>query len=180
MAASTGELWLVGRARLANLADENRLALDALRATENQLEAERIVGAREVGSLRKAAAEVAGFRVLALAAEPPGPASGVALWRSDDPRVVNLHLAGLGELPPGRVYRLWIQRPEPAGPLDCGSFTEAPRMALDLRLASPVGRGCRFVLVSDRADRNDASPADFKAGSIVLASPPIDGSISGR
>lgn len=185
LVACLGELWIIERAR-SQLAREQYLLADAaLKGAENQLEAERIVGRRALAGLRSADAP-SGLRAEMLAQPGAGPqrspAFGVVAW---DP-AAGRGLIGLGGLPeqaPDRDYQLWLESPGPGNPTDCGAFhagAAGDGAFIAVTVSGAAGPGCRFLLVD--GTRGGAGTLDeAKArGSIVLASRPFGGKISGR
>jgi hypothetical protein len=179
--ACVSELWLVERSRLALAREEADLAKAALRASENQREAERILSAHEVANARALGFAAGGFRIAALQSPtgPEGGPSGIILWRPSDQRTIDLHFSGLEPAGPGRTYRLWFLC-SASEPEDCGVFTEAPSRGMQIRLSTAIVAGSRFALVSDPEGLFQPSSPVFGSSSIVLASLPIQGGNSDR
>ncbi|HEY1792859.1 MAG TPA: hypothetical protein VGG34_08065 [Opitutaceae bacterium] len=77
LAACLGELWAIERMRVRQMGDEAALAAASLQATQNQLEAERIVSRREIDDLKGAATGLAPPAALLV---PPGGGGGAGPW----------------------------------------------------------------------------------------------------
>jgi len=147
-----GQSQLAARARLAE--DGARLAEAELRATRNQLEAERILAAAQTGQWKLADAEtsrlraeleetrqialsriaelesrnrIAELRIAALAAQTGQPAGalGVAVWDPVAQQGV-LTVSKLPALATDRDYQLWVVDPQYPTPVDGGVFTVDP------------------------------------------------------
>jgi hypothetical protein len=171
--ACVGELWMVERARLDLQKEENRIAGDALRSAENQLEAERIVSSREIRGLRDL--PEAGFRMAALLppdGAPTGP-RGVVVWSASEPRTAHVHLAGLPVPAAGRILGLWFVGAAGGGAFSCGSVPVGPGPSLSVTLPSPIAAGSRFILADGPAAPPGGPDGAYGGGSIILASAPI-------
>jgi len=182
LVACLGELWIIEKARSELLREDGLLAEAALKGLENQMEAERIVSRRELDGLRAAAAPRGQLQTALLLA--PGAnrsgAFGAVAWDPAGGRGL-LRLSGLPAQPPERDYQLWLDGP--GTPAECGVFHSSPRDGGDevaVSLAGPIAPGCRLVLI-DGAKGGARTLAEAEAaGSIVLATLPADGNISGR
>jgi hypothetical protein len=187
VAACLCELWLVQRSRSELLREQGQMAAADAQASANQLEAERILEARLVHHLSERADPDTGLQIVLLAS-PAGPSAPAA----DRSAVVVLDpLGGRGQCrlfgsfaqPGGRDYELWIDGPGPGYPFRCGTFHIGEGEA---RTARPVGiranlsDGCRFLLFEGPSGGSGSLEGARDAGSIVLASTPYSGKISGR
>jgi len=185
MLACVGELWLVERARGQLLRDQVLLSQAAIQGTQNQLEAERILGRRELGAARGAGLQGAGFSVELLSPpEGPGPAApwGVVVWSADGDHAV-LRVSGLPAAKPGRDYQLWLDGPGQDYPVACGLVGKAApenEGGCPVALPSPVEPGCRFLLLECAAGGAKTLESARSGGPIVLASLPDTGSIPRR
>src|SRR5208283_3942660 len=125
LVACLGELWIIEKTRSRLLREQSALAEAALKGSRNQLEAERIVNARELAGLRAAAAgkgvpEIA----LLLPAEgtrAPAGALGAVAWDNSGKRAL-LRLKGMPAQAPDRDYQLWLEGPGLGNPLECTVF----------------------------------------------------------
>ena len=190
MVACLGELWLVEKARGRLLRDQNLMATAALRGTQNQLEAERILGRRELGEARAASGPASGLEIELLSAqeggtEPEhakGPVWGVVVWEAGGTRAI-LRTSGVPAAGPGRDYQLWLDGPGQDYPVDCGTLGAGPPGSPSeaaFVLTSPVGPGCRFLLVECAKGAVRTLGEARSGGSIVLASLPHTESIPTR
>lgn len=187
LVACLGELWIIERARAQMLRDQNLLIEAALKAADNQLEAERILSRRELGNLEARSVLNGTLRVAILSAPesgtsvPPGPvpARGAVAWDSGGDRAM-LRLSGLPRLGPGRDYQLWLEGPGPAYPASCGTFHETPDDGAELPVAlpAPVAPGCRFLLTEGVKGGVRTLVEAKAAGPIILATVPAAGKIS--
>ncbi len=182
LVACLGELWIIEKMRAQLAHDEVALAESALKAAENQLEAERILDRGERESLRMAAPAGSGPRVALLlppvGAPPPaeGPAWGAVAW---DPAGTRGELRIAPSPPAGAGYELWLERPD--GAEDCGAVAVASAPSptgLAIQLARPVAAGSRFLLIEGRKGASRTLDEAKAAGPIVLATLPIEGNIS--
>ncbi len=188
LVACLGELWLIEKARSQLLREQSMLADAALKGAENQLEAERIVNRREVAGLRAGAVPREGLRAAMLAPpdgasrRPAEPAFGVLAWDPSGGKAV-LRLGGLPAQPPERDYQLWLEGPGTGYPADCGVFHARPddgAAGIAVTISGVLAPGCRFLLIDGtRGGARTLDEAEDR-GSIVLASLPFDGKISGR
>jgi hypothetical protein len=182
LVACLGELWIIERMRARVLRDQIAMAEAALKSTENQLEAERILDRGRWDRLRAGTGSGAPIHVALLV--PSGPAasggsgSGAVIWgEAGDSGSVTLALAP--PAPPGKAYQLWLDNPE--GALDCGILDVASAQApggCPVRLPAAVGPSSRFLLILGPPG-GARSLAEAKVGGpIVLATPPGAGNIS--
>jgi hypothetical protein len=184
LVACLGELWIIEKMRSQLARDQGALAAAALKATENQLEAERIVNRGEWEHLRAAAPAPSGLHVALLLppdGAPPGPGRpslGAVAWDSSgrlgEARIIRSRppAAGVGD-------ELWLESPD--GSEDCGALAVQPgedTIGGAIRLRRPVAAGSRFIVIE--AGRGESRTLDEAkaAGPIVLATLPIDGNIS--
>ena len=184
MLACVGELWLVERARGHLLRDQVLLSESALKAKDNQLEAERILGKRELGEARSAT-RGAGFGVELLAPpQDPRPTGvwGAVVWSADGDHAL-LRLSGLPAAKPGRSYQLWLDGPGQDFPVSCGLLgpaTPENEGGFPVALPSPLEPGCRFLLFECASEGSKTLESARSGGSIILASLPYTGSIPRR
>jgi hypothetical protein len=181
LAACMGELWMIERARTQLVRDENLLSQATLKAAQNQLEAERILNARELEQLNAPrGAQVAFLAAPASpASETPGPGApwGVVTWDAGA-RHATIRCSGLPDPGPGHDFHVWIEGPSPDYPKYCGHFHGASADGFPVELQSPVAHGYRILLI-DGEKGGDRTLGEAKAaGSIVLATPPQPGKIS--
>jgi hypothetical protein len=181
LAACMGELWIIEKARTQLVRDENLLSQASLKAAQNQLEAERILSARELGQLQAAREGRAALlsEPSAEASEPSGPNApwGVVTW---DPgaRHAVIRCSGLPPLGPDRDFQIWVEGPSRDYPISCGHFHALPADGFRLDLQSPVVRGYRILLIDGKKGGDQSLAEARAAGSIVLATAPHPGKIS--
>jgi hypothetical protein len=177
LVACLGELWMIERTRNQLMLDEKLLKEATLEATQNQLEAERILDRREMEQLR--AAPVPELAFLAPPPSAPGPRSawGVVTW---DPaqRHGTLRFAGLPPAAADRRYEVWIEGPAPDSSVFCGASTADSADALPIELASPVAPGYRILLIYGKKEGYPTLAETEAQGLIVLATPTPPGKIS--
>ncbi len=183
LVACLGELWIIEKMRFQLARDQGALAEAALKAAENQLEAERIIGQGEREHRRGPGPAASALRVALLlppdgAARPERPSLGAVAWDPSENRG-QVTIARSPEPPAGIGYHLWLEGPE--GSDDCGAVAvhsgEDP-VGSPIRLTHPIAPGSRFVLLEER-NGESRTPDEAKAGGpIVLATLPIDGKIS--
>jgi hypothetical protein len=168
------ELWIIEKSRGELLREQAELAKSAAAAAQNQLEAERILDARQLQDLGVGRDAAASVHVILLApAEPGAAARGVAVVDSVSGRG-QLRLFGTPGQPDDRDYQLWIDGP--GEPANCGVFH-----AGKLGDGDPVGIRVHLVagswlLLVDGAKGGKGSLAEAEAGgSIILASTPYKG-----
>jgi Anti-sigma-K factor rskA len=183
LVACIGELWIIEKARMRLIQDQSLLAGAALKATENQLEAERILNRREREQYATARAAGADFKVVLLSApnavSPEMPASGAIVV---DP-AVNVCLVRVSFKPgedPDRDFQLWLLGPGPGHPRDCGtfhSFSEGDS-CVQLKLPQPFADGCYFILTYGIKGGARTLEEATSRGMIELASRPQPGKIT--
>ena len=172
-----GQSQLAARARLAE--DAARLAEAELRATQNQLAAERILAAAQTKQWQLADSEnsrlraelqsgahLAELRIAALSA-PAGqssPARGVAVWDPVTQQGV-LTVSQLPALAPDRDYQLWLVDPQYPAPVAGGVFTVDPA-AGEARLIIKADKPVSTITVV-------AISQESKGGAPVAAGPMI-------
>jgi len=187
LVACLGELWILERARMRLMQEQVLLANAALKGAENQLEAERILDRREHAMER---GEDMSFGV-ALLSPPAGsrPADpglgspwGVVVWESRGLRAI-LKVGGLPPAPAGRDYQLWLAASEDVPPLSCvacGALASEQASGVAVNLPAAVADGSRFFLALGQKGGDVALDPATSGGSIVLATLPFAGRISGR
>lgn len=185
-----GQAQLASRARLAE--DESRLAAAELRATKNQLEAERLLAVAQTRQWKLADAEtarlrdelettqksalgriaeletrnrLAELRIASLAAQAGQPASaqGIAVWDPVSQQGV-LTVSKLPALATDRDYQLWVVDPQYPHPVDGGVFT-----------VDPVTGEARLVFKADKPVANVAAFAISleRKGGVPVAEGPM-------
>jgi hypothetical protein len=183
--ACVGELWMIERARNRLMHDQGLLGEAALKAAQNQLEAERILNRREIAELSEGTPWDSGLSV-ALLAPPagitPGPGAppwGVVVTAASGRRAL-LRVSGLPEAGAGRAYRIWLEGTGSPYPANCGllSAATATTRATPVELGAPAVPGCRFVLVNAPAGEDRGPGLPGSADVIVLASPRLPGKIA--
>jgi hypothetical protein len=171
------ELWIIEKTRNQLLRDDEALGQASLQAAQNQLEAERIVGRRELEQMRAHGAEV-----LSRPGEDgylPGP-WGIASWDAGGGILV-VRLAGLPILGADRDYQLWIEGSGPGYPQACGIVD---RSAKDdegttvIRLRQPIPEKYRILLIAGKKGGSGTLEEAEASGSIILASTLPRGKIS--
>jgi hypothetical protein len=177
LVACLAELWLIERTRNQLMLDEKLLKEASLEATQNQLEAERILDQREMEQLK--AAPVPELAFLAAPQTAPGSkvAWGVVTW---DPtqRHGTLRFAGLPAAAEGRRYEVWVEGPAPDFSFYCGASTADSVDALTIDLPSPVAPGYRILLIYGKKEGFPTLAETKAQGLIVLATPTPPGKIS--
>jgi len=185
-AAGAWETMLVERARNRLLRDQGDLQAAALKATQNQLEAERIVVAREHQQALMARAAGAGMTVVILT-PPPGSAAlrpsplGVMVWDA----VSRTGILRVSDLPAGagNLLALWAVAPDGKHALCCGVFPcpsgdDPPPVRLET--SSALWPGSQYLLFRGYTGLGDTLAGAREQGSIVLATPPSKKAISTR
>ncbi len=182
LVACIGELWVIEKSRSVLLREQIQLAESAVKAAQNQLEAERILDARQIQNLGAHAASGDGLKVAVLLPQVPGsPAVGVAVVDRASGRG-QLRLFGGFAQPDARDYQLWIEGPGPGYSARCGVFHVAQGGDMGaIPISVPaMDAGSRLVLI-DGAGGGSSSLGQAEAtGPIILASAPYKGRISGR
>ncbi len=184
LVACLGELWIIEKMRSQLARDQGALAEAALKAAENQLEAERIIERGERGHLGGPAPAASGLRV-ALLLPPDGaparaerPSLGAVAWDPSGARA-EVTISRSPPPPAGIVFELWLEAPD--GSDDCGAVavhSGPDPVASTIRLTRPVASGSRFVLIEERIGASRTLEEAKAGGPIVLATLPIDGNIS--
>lgn len=184
LVACQAELWFIERERNELLGQEAQLAASTIKASDNQLEAERILNARQLQDLRERATPDGGLLVISLVPMPGGPApspgSGIVVLDPES-RKGQLRLWGRFGPSAGRDYQLWIEGPQRDSlAASCGVFHAAPDASSGIPVAVSVGieAGSRFLLVDGVKGGAGTLEAAEASGSIVLASLPFGGKIS--
>jgi hypothetical protein len=173
--ACVGEILVIEKTRTQLVRDENLLMRAELKASQNQLEAERIVNGRELEQLRSPRSP----RVALLSApgaeaplQPrPDAPWGVVTWDPSERHGV-IRCTGLPALAPDRDYLVWIEGPSPDYPFPCGYFHAAPSDGFPVDLKSPVDRAYRILLIDGKKGGTLTLDEVKAGGSIVLATPP--------
>jgi hypothetical protein len=188
LVACLGELWILEKARIQLLHDENQMTEAALKGAENQLEAERIVERRELSLAQSGGAGQIDFHVALLSPPRTGGHSadagagapwGVVIWESTGNRGV-LKVEGLADLGAGGDYQLWLEGATADSPKAWATFEASPEGMADgiaLNLTSPVAPGSRFLLIQGRKGGWRTLLEARASGSIVLATLPYTGKI---
>ena len=133
------------KARTRLIQEQNLLAQAALKGSENQLEAERILGRRERERYAAAWGTEPESRVLLLSSlSPPSqmtsPVGAIALAPGGGAGL--LWASNVPAEHPDRDFQLWLLGEGPLYPADCGTFHAFPRgdRAVPVQLAAPVAR----------------------------------------
>jgi hypothetical protein len=175
------ELWVIEKSRSELLKEQGLLAVASAKAGQNQIEAERIVQARQLEILGAMADPQSGLQVVRLLPALSGdPSCAVAVLDPASGRG-QLRLYGACGQPQTRDYQLWIEGP--GNPARCAVFHIAPGDARDagpVAIAASLAAGSRLILIDGAKGGSGSLPEAKEGGSIVLASPPYTGEISGR
>lgn len=180
LVACLGELWMIEKTRNQMMRDESLLNEAALKAAQNQLEAERIVDRRELDEFRSAPGPRVAFLAAPAAGEPktagPGSPWGVVTW---DPAATHAvaRFSGLPALAPDREYQLWLGVPGPNPPVFCGAFHEDSAEGIPFDLRAPAAPGCRILLVDGQKGGAPSLDEATAGASIILATLPLPGKI---
>jgi len=177
LVACVGELLFIEKARTRLLQDENLLSQAALKSSENQLEAERILGRREREGYAADRGTDPESRVLFLTSlSPPSqmktPVGAIALGPGGTTGL--LWTSNMPGGHPDRDFQLWLLGEGPRYPAACGTFHAFPEgdSAVPIQLTAPVAPGCSFVLVyGTRGGDRDFAQA-LSRGVIELATRP--------
>jgi hypothetical protein len=177
------EFWIIEKSRSELLSEQGLLAESAAKAGQNQIEAERIIRSREIEVLAAKADPQSGLQVIRLQPETPGDLScGVAVLDPASGRG-QLRLYGIFGQPQARDYQLWVEGPGPGYPARCGVFHLEPGNGQGtdpVPIAATLNPGCRMILIEGAKGGSSTLSGAREGGSIVLASPPYTGEISGR
>lgn len=187
VAAAVAESWSVERARNRLLQDEGGLAAAALQATQNQLEAERILTAREKALAAAASAANPGLTVVILTPPPDAPPThptplGVMVWDASGRQGI-LRVSDLPAGGPGNLLALWMVSPDGSQTSCCGVFPAAvgeEPAPIRLERSSPVWPGSRYLLFRGWTGLGDTLEGARATGSIILATPPPPKAVSPR
>jgi len=169
LVACLAEFHFIEASRSELLREEAQLAESAAAAARNQLEAERILDARQIRDLGEAPDSGANLQVILLRpVEPRSSALGVVVLDPLSGRGL-LRLFGEFLQPPEGDLQLWVDGRPPVHPALCGVIPAGHAAGDPVRIRAAVSPGCRIVL---------KDPAG--AGSIILASTPLEGRNLGR
>jgi hypothetical protein len=183
------ELWIIERTRTQLLKDENLMADATLKATQNQLEAEKIENARAIEELRSVAGPQApGEATLLLApgADPADPLLaghpwGAAGWNFDT-QTGCFRFLGLPALGADKDYQLWIDASGDEYPQ--GHVIEVDQgndhAYATIHPAKQLPTVHRFLVVSTVKGGARTLEEALASGSIILASHPLSPKISSR
>ena len=178
------ELWFIERERNELLGQEAQLAASTIKESDNQLEAERILNARQLQDLRARATPDGGLLIVSLVPAPggtaPSPGSGIVVLDPES-RTGQLRLWGKFAQPAGRDYQLWILGPQRDSlAASCSVFHAAADDDAGIPVAVSVGieAGSRFLLVDGVKGGAGTLEKAEAGGSIVLACLPFGGKIS--
>jgi hypothetical protein len=174
------EFWVIEKSRTELLSEQSLLAESAAKSEQNQIEAERIVHAREIELLSEKADPRSGLQVVRLVPQNSGdPSCAVAVLDPASGRG-QLRLYGISGQPEARDYQLWVEGPGPGYPARSGVFHQASADGVPLPIAATLVPGCRLVLIDGAKGGSSSLSGAKEGGSIVLASPPYTGEISRR
>jgi hypothetical protein len=150
-----GQLYLANRSESDLLRDRAALAELALRSSQHQLEAERIITRQQLAVLeRQAPVDLARLKcsVLTSRLDHSPKALAVAVWDSTKQEGV-LQVEALPALLPHQDYQLWIMDPQYPDPIDSGVFAVQPETG-EARIAfkprQPVGVVSAFAVTLER------------------------------
>lgn len=170
------ELWTIERSRSELLREQAELAAASAAAARNQLEAERILAARQLQDSGAGRPMEGGLQVILLA--PPerrAAARAVALVDPVSGRG-QLRLFGTAAEAADRDFQLWIEGPGPRGPVNCGIFHAGrPGTGDPVGIRAAVVPGCRLVLIDGPRGGSSSLEEARAGGSIILASDPYKG-----
>lgn len=179
--ACLGEIVVIEKARTQIVRDDNLMVQAELQASQNQLEAERIVSRRELEQLRPPIGSAKAFLTTPGAdpSAPPAPGSpvGVVTWDSTA-RHATLRISGLPALAPDHSYQVWVEGPTADAAVFCGRFRTTVVDAFPIELQSPVAPGYRILLVDAKKGGSWTLDEVVASGSIVLATQPQPEKIS--
>ncbi len=186
LVACLGELWILEKARLGLMRDENLLTSAALKGAENQLEAEHILERR----LRSthgipggdATLEVELLLPPSTGASPGSPPWGAVAWESGTGNAL-LRVSGLQDAGPDAAYELWLEGTGQGYPYRCSTLAAdgaSGPTSFQVRPTYPVANGCRFLLILCKKEGETPAALALPEGSIVLASLPYSPKITKR
>jgi hypothetical protein len=178
------ELWFIEKERNEFLEQEALMSASTIKASDNQLEAERILNARQLQDLRTRAAPDSGLLVIPLVGSSGGPGaspgSGIVILDPESRRG-QLRLWGSFGHAAGKDYQLWVQGPPPDRLASSCSVVDAAAdgsAGIPVALTAEFAEGSRFLLIDcPKGGARTLGEAEA-GGSIVLASPPFGGKIS--
>jgi hypothetical protein len=170
------ELWIIERSRGELLREQAQLAESAAAAAQNQLEAERILDARQLEDLGAGREPKASLQVILLAPAQAGAAArGVAVVDPASGRG-QLRLFGTPGQSDERAYQLWIDGPGPGYPASCGIFNVGQAGDGEpIGIRASVAPGCRLILIDGGKGGSSSLREAEAGGSIILASTPYKG-----
>jgi hypothetical protein len=172
LAACLVELWVIERSRGELLREQAELAQSAATAAQNQLEAERILNARQLRDLGDGSDPQAALQVFLLEpAERGTKTRAVAVIDAARGRG-QLRLFGAPAQADDRDYQLWIEGPGPITPANCGVFHRPEVEGEPVRIYAPIVPGSWLVLVECPKGGTSALVEAKARASIVLASLP--------
>ena len=186
LVACLGELWILEKARLGLMRDQNLLTEAALKGAENQLEAEHIL-ARRLRSTHGIPGGDAEIQVELLAAPStgasPGPTPwGAVAWEPETGSAL-LRVSGLQDPGPDSAYELWLEGTGQGYPYRCSTLAldgDTGSHGFQVSLTNPVANGCRFLLILCKKDSETPPTLTLPEGSIVLATLPYSPKITKR
>jgi hypothetical protein len=185
LVACVGELLFIEKARTRLLEDENLLSQAALKSSDNQLEAERILSRREraeFGVVRGAGADLRVMLLAPMLPVPPITAPSGAIVVDPDTGACLLNASNVPGERHDRDFQLWLLGPGPNYPADCGTFPAFPPGTACVRLKppQPVVDGCTFILVYGIKGGAKTFEEATSHGRIELATRPQPGKITNR
>jgi hypothetical protein len=180
LVACIGELWIIEKARYQILQEDNALVVAELKATNNQLEAERIIDLRVLS----ARSDIG----VALLAPPTGASStvyGAVVW-SPYTQQGFLSFSGLRKDAAEGIFQLWVSHQQqgkqttldPLGgwttPKNCAVFAPPSGkmpVKIPITVDAPLRSAQRFTLTFGKKGSANTFEEAVAEGSIVLASP---------
>jgi anti-sigma-K factor RskA len=151
--AQTARLYLVASSETAALREQGALADIELRTVRNQLEAERIVGGRELLDVRSAladSADLARFKISTLASMLGNSpkALAVAVWDPLRQQGV-IEVSRLPAAAADKDYQLWVIDSQYPAPVSAGVFEIDPATGgghATFRTVKPIGMPSKFAV----------------------------------
>lgn len=167
------ELWTIERSRGELLSEQAQLAASAATAAQNQLEAERILDARQLQDLGAGADPAGALQVMLLEpADSDSAARAVAVLDPTSGRG-QLRLFGTPGEPAERDYEVWVEGPGPGRPTCCGVFHSDQAANGDpVAIKADIVPGSWLVLIDGPKGGSSSLEAVMAKSSIVLASTP--------
>lgn len=177
LVACLGELWIIEKTRSQMLRDETLMAGAALKAAQNQVEAERIIARREIEGLRSGGPQEAKGAVLLIppgedpgdpmaAGHPWGASQWDAASQAGSFRFVDLPILGAD-----RDYQLWIDAAGTDYPQ--GYLVGTGPAYTTVHPPSPLPASHRFLLFNTPKGGFKTLDEALTKGSIILASHPL-------